>query len=147
MCPKHVYRGKHRTKIYFTIIPFFLALFPDEPTKLTVTNIKSRTAEISWINPNNTGDGDLTGFWIKLKKENSLILNTTTDKVNEYELDNLTPYTTYKISVAVGNKHGFGEETITSFLTSEEGENEILSMLWGARRNLDYIITTVKHAI
>ena len=87
-----------------------------------VTNIKSRSAEISWLDPNNTGDGDLTEFWIKLKKENSLTQNITKDKVNQYDLDNLTPYTKYEISVAVGNKHGFGEEIITSFLTSEEGE-------------------------
>jgi hypothetical protein len=87
-----------------------------------VTNIKSRSAEMSWLDPNNTGDGDLTEFWIKLKKENSLTQNITKDKVNQYDLDNLTPYTKYEISVAVGNKHGFGEEIITSFLTSEEGE-------------------------
>jgi hypothetical protein len=103
------------------MISFFLALLPDKPTDLTVTNIKSRTARISWLDPNNTGDGDLTGFWIQLKKENSLIQNITEDKDNEYDLDNLTPYTTYKISVAVRNKHGFGEEIITSFKTLEEG--------------------------
>jgi hypothetical protein len=60
--------------------------------------------------------------WIKLKKEKSLILNTTTDIVNKYKLEKLAPYTTYKISVAARNKHGFGEETITSFTTSEEGD-------------------------
>ena len=47
--------------------------------------------------------------------------NITTHKVNKHYLDKLTPYTTYKISVAAGNKHGFGVETITSFKTSEEG--------------------------
>ena len=57
-----------------------------------------------------------------MKKENSLILNTTTDKVNKYKLDNLTPYTIYEISVAAGNQNGFSEATITSFLTSEDGE-------------------------
>jgi hypothetical protein len=121
MCPKHVYPGTHRRKCYFTIICFFLALLPDKPTTLTVTNIKSRTARISWLDPNNTGVGNLTGFWIQLKKENSLIQNITKDKNNECDLDNLTPYTTYKISVAVRHKHGFGEETVTSFLTLEEG--------------------------
>ena len=45
-----------------------------------------------------------------------------TGKVNEYEIDNLTPFTTYEISVAAGNGYGLGEETITSVLTSEEGE-------------------------
>ena len=57
-----------------------------------------------------------------MKKENSLILNTTTDKVNKYKLDNLTPYTIYEISVAAGNQNGFGKHIITSFLTSEECE-------------------------
>ena len=84
----------------------------------------SRRAEISWQDPNNTGDGDLTRFWIKLKKDNSLFQNITTDKVNKYKVDNLTPYTSYDISVAAGNKHGFGEETQTSFRTTEEGTNK-----------------------
>jgi hypothetical protein len=42
--------------------------------------------------------------------------------VNEYEINNLTPYTTYEISVAAGSDYEFGEESNTSFLTSEEGE-------------------------
>jgi hypothetical protein len=86
----------------------------------------SRSVEISWLDPENTGDDRghaavLSGFFIKLKKGNTLIRNITTDKVNERKLTNLTLYTTYQISVAAGNKHGFGEETITSFMTSEEG--------------------------
>ena len=83
----------------------------------------SRRAEISWIDPQNTGDGGLTGFLIKLKKGNSLILNIiTTSKINRYQINNLTPYTTYEISVAAGNKHGFSEETTSSFITTEEGQ-------------------------
>ena len=105
--------------------PFTLALIPDQPTNLAVTNIKSRSAEISWIDPVNTGEGDLTRFRIKLKKNNFLIQNITTNKVNQYTLSNLIPCTKHEITVAAGNKHGFGEETITSFLTSEEGENKI----------------------
>jgi hypothetical protein len=43
--------------------------------------------------------------------------------VNKYEINNLTPDTTYEISVAAGTDYyEFGEESITSFLTSEEGE-------------------------
>ena len=112
--------------ISYTLNYFSLALLPDQPTNLTVTNIKSRSAKISWIDPVNTGNGSLTRFWIKLKKDNSLIRNITSDKVNKYTLNNLNPYTTYEISVAVGNKDGFGVETKTSFLTSEEGENEVI---------------------
>jgi hypothetical protein len=92
------------------------------PINLTVTNITSRSAEISWQDPKDHERFDVARLWIKLKKENSLILNITTGKVNKYEINNLTPYTTYEISVAAGNDYGFGEESNTSFLTSEEGE-------------------------
>jgi hypothetical protein len=114
-------------KFYTYYDSSFLALLPDKPTNLTVTNITSRSAEISWADPEDKGEdtGGLSEFLIKLKKTNSLIRNTTKDKANNYEIDNLTPITTYEISVAVGNKHGFGEEEITSFKTSEEGKNGI----------------------
>ena len=100
-----------------------LALLPDQPINLTVTNIRSRSAEISWVDPVNTGDGSLTRFKIKLKKENSFIKNINTDETGKkYKLEDLTPHTTYEISVAVGNRHNFGEETHTSLLTTEEGK-------------------------
>ena len=102
---------------------FLIDIEPDKPTNLTVTNITSRSAEISWLDPEYHGGYSLSRFWIELKKENSLILNITTKKLNKYEIDNLRPYTTYEISVAAGNYYGFGEESITSFsTTSEEGE-------------------------
>ncbi len=108
-------------KIIFVLFP--LGLVPDKPINLTVTNITSRSAEISWLDPKDQGRYGISRFWIKLKKENSQIISiTTTVKVNAYEINNLTSYTTYEISVAAGNRYGFGEETITSLLTSEEGE-------------------------
>jgi hypothetical protein len=92
------------------------------PINLTVTNIKSRNAEISWQDPKDHERFGISRFRIKLKTENSLILNITTGKVNKYEINNLTPDTTYEISVsAETDYYGFGEESITSFLTSEEG--------------------------
>ena len=99
-------------------------MVPHKPTNLTVTNITSSSADVSWLDPKRRTFTyyRISRFWIKLKKENSLILSITTGKVNEYEINNLTSYTTYEISVAAGNNYGFGEETTTSFLTSEEGE-------------------------
>ncbi len=88
----------------------------------------STSAEISWLDPKNRGRNGLSRFLIKLRKESALILNVTTGKVNEYEIDNLTPYITYEISVAAGNRYGFGEETVTSFLTSK-GEYYKMSMV------------------
>ena len=104
----------------------FEALLPDKPPNLTVTNIHSRSAEISSTAPQNTGDGRLGRFWIKLTKDNSLIRNMiTAGNVTTYKVDKLAPYTTYQISVAAGNEHGFSEETIKSFTTIEEGKNII----------------------
>ena len=107
----------HISNLYFPI-----AILPDKPTNIAVTNITSRSAKISWLDPKNQGRYGLSNFWIALKKDNSLILIIVTGKVNEYEIDNLTPFTTYEISVAAGNGYGSGEETITSVLTSEESE-------------------------
>ena len=101
----------------------------------------SRRAEISWIDPQNTGDGGLTGFLIKLKKGNSLIRNITTNKINRYQIVNLTPYTTYEISVAAGNKHGFGEETIISFITTEEGQ---FLKIYNVKRKFDLEFKTAR---
>jgi hypothetical protein len=105
------------------ILYYTLAALPDKPTNLTVTNITSTSAEISWLDPKNRGAYGLSRCWIKLKEANSLILDITTRRVNKYKISNLTSYTTYKISIAAGNYYGFGEETVTSFsTTSEEGE-------------------------
>ena len=99
----------------------------DKPGNLTVANITSRRAEISWLDPEyqRSNRYQLSRFLIKLKKENTLILNITTGRVNAYELNNLTPFTTYEISVASGNEYGFGEESVASFSTFEEGKCEI----------------------
>ncbi len=115
------------TIIYDTFRNFILysplAVTPGRPRNLKVTNITSRSAEISWLDPYNQGRYGLSRFWIKLKRENSLIVNVTTGKVNQYKIDYLTPYTTYEVSVAAGNFYGFGEEANTSFsIASEEGE-------------------------
>ena len=107
-----------------------IALPPDKPTNLTVTNIKSTSAQISWKHPQNTGGYEdeppavLSGYLIKLKKDNSLICNITTGNVTTYKLHNLILYTTYEISVAAKNIFGFGEETSVLFTTSEEGKYE-----------------------
>ncbi len=111
---------------YCTIQNYFL-LFPvglthDRPTNLTFANITSRSAEISWLDPQNLGRYGLSRFRIKLRKGKSLILSNRIRKVNEYKLDNLTPFTTYEISIVAGNHQGYSGETITSFVTLEEGK-------------------------
>ena len=116
----------------------YVALVPDKPTNLAVSNITSKSAEISWIDPRNQGRYRLSRFWIKLKKENFFILSISTGKVNKYKVDKLTPYTTYEISVAAGNYVGFGKEIGTLFLTSEESEGPFGN---GSKYNMYTIIS------
>ena len=108
-----------------------IALPPDKPTNLTVTNITSTSAQITWKHPQNKGGYEnkppavLTGYRIELKKDNSLIRNITTGNATTYKLDNLTPYTKYELSLVTGNIFGFGDESIVLFKTSEEGKHEV----------------------
>jgi hypothetical protein len=98
-------------------------VFPDKPTNLTVTNITSKSAKVSWIDPKHPGIFNVSRFRIKLEENNTLLLDIITRKVNEYQIDHLNPFTEYRISVSAGNSRGLSNEyTITSFRTSEVGE-------------------------
>ena len=59
--------------------------------------------------------------------------------MNKYKINNLTPYTTYEISVAAGNDRGFVEASITSFLTSEKGE--LLKVVCSTARKKGFFYT------
>ncbi|XP_028402403.1 uncharacterized protein LOC114525343 [Dendronephthya gigantea] len=95
-------------------------LYPDQPRNITVFNIKSQSVEISWIDPENQGFTSVSRFWIKIKKHDSLNQNIITGKINEYIIDKLTPYTSYEISVAAGNKDGFSSAKTIMFSTRED---------------------------
>ena len=95
-----------------------------------MTAISSRSATISWQDAKIRVFYWVSNFRIELKRDSNVIVgNITLKVVNEYKIYNLTPYTPYEISVAAGSRHGFGEESVTSFLTSEEGECEIRVLL------------------
>ena len=107
-----------------------VAALPDKPTNLTVTAITSRSATISWQDSKIPRRYGLSNYRIEVKKDGNLILAFSTLKVvNEYKINNLTPYTTYEISVASGNSYGFDDGTISSFLTSEEGKCKDVCLL------------------
>ena len=105
-----------------------LVPLPDKPTNLTITAITSRSATISWQDPKHLGLNSLSNFRIELKKGSNHVMGVTTPKVNEYRINNLTPYTTYEVSVASGNKYGFDAGTISSFSTSEAGKCKNVSI-------------------
>ena len=97
--------------------------FPDKPQSLTVTNITSTSAKISWQSPKDSGNYGLYRFWIKIKRDSSLVRSIITPgRQYSYQINHLNPYTEYEISVAGGNDRGYEQWTISSFLTSEEGK-------------------------
>ena len=102
-------------------LSFYLVALPDKPTNLTVTDITSRSAKISWKDPKIHGRYGLSGFWIILKKDTTPVFWIRTGRLNNYELKNLAPYTGYEVSVAAGNYVGFEKGAAWSFATSEEG--------------------------
>ena len=85
---------------------------------------------ISWLDPENqSAYVNSSRFLIKVENENLPTWSIATGNKNEFKLNNLTPNTTYKISVSAGNRYRFGEESVISLLTSEEGECEIRVLL------------------
>ena len=44
-----------------------------------------------------------------------------TNKINEKEVQGLSPYTEYKLSIAAGNVYGIGEEKTVTFTSGETG--------------------------
>jgi hypothetical protein len=87
----------HILKLY-TFVLFPVGLVPEKPTGLTVTDITSRSAKISW--PWQFCYG-CQRYWIKLKKNNTLILNITS-LIRRKIFRTLTPYTTYEIPASFG---------------------------------------------
>ena len=45
-----------------------------------------------------------------------------TNKINEKEVQGLSPYTEYEISIAAGNVYGIGEEKTLTFMSGEAGK-------------------------
>ena len=97
--------------------------FPDKPRSLAMTGITSTSVKISWQSPKDWGKYRLSRFWIKIKRDSSLIRSIITPgRQYTYQINHLTPYTEYEISVAGGNDRGYEQWTISTFLTSEEGK-------------------------
>ena len=62
-------------------------------------------------------------FKIIVTKEMLQILDVQVSNANEYEISNLSPYTTYQAFLAAANTRGFGENASVEFITAEAGKN------------------------
>ena len=106
---------------FFKFLP--IVAFPDKPESLTMTDITSTSVKISWQSPKDWGNYSLSRFCIKIKRDLSHVRSIfTSGRQYTYQINHLTPYTEYEISVAGGNDRGYEQWTISSFLTSEEGK-------------------------
>ena len=98
---------------------------------MTIINITSSSVTFTWNPPIiDRFEKPILYYYIKIQKKFSrfLVLNIThTNKINEKEVQGLSPYTEYEISIAAGNVYGFGEERNITFTSAEAGEQTILT--------------------
>ena len=93
--------------------------------QLTFVKITSWSVTFSW-NPRiiDRFEKPILYYYIKIQKKISrlLVLNINhTNKINEKEVQGLSPYTEYEISIAAGNVYGIGEEKAVIFTSGETG--------------------------
>ena len=114
-------------KCYFkaVILCFFLELLPDQVKQLTLVKITSSSVTFSWNPPTiDRFEKDISYYHIKIQKMISrfLVLNINhTNKINEKEVQGLSPYTEYELSIAAGNVYGIGEEKTVTITSGETG--------------------------
>ena len=107
--------NKHFCKFYFIV------LLPDAVKQLTVSGKTAITADISWTLPEYEGHVGITYFLISLN-DSSLSTNVIRQSDNyQHQLNNLKPYTNYKVTVQAGNAYGLGSITSKTFRTDEAG--------------------------
>ena len=80
---------------------YFIVLLPDAVKQLIVTGKTARTADISWTLPEYEGHVGITYFLISLNDSNPSI-NLTRQSGNQHQLQNLKPYTIYKVRFKLG---------------------------------------------
>ena len=98
---------------------------------MVLVKISSSSVTFSWNPPIiDRFEKPISHYYIKIQKKFSgfLVLNINeTNNTNEKEVQGLSPYTEYEISIAAGNVYGFGEERNVTFTSAEAGEQKILA--------------------
>ncbi|CAB4008616.1 receptor-type tyrosine- phosphatase F-like [Paramuricea clavata] len=92
-------------------------LLPAAPTNFTLRRLTAYTADLTWIKPADTGDGQFTHYQISLLRDGKLDSNITT-QTGSWHFTSLRPYTKYSVVVQAGNDHGYGQETELTFRTN-----------------------------
>ena len=98
---------------------------------LPFVKITSSSVTFSWNPPViDRFETPILYYHIEIHKKISrfLVLNINhTNNINEKEVQGLSPYTEYELSIAAGNVYGFGEERNVTFTSAEAGEQQILT--------------------
>ena len=98
-------------------------MLPDQVKQLFLATSSSVT--FSWNPPIiDRFEKPISHYYIKIQKKFSgfLVVNINeTNNINEKEVQGLSPYTEYEISIAAGNVYGIGEEKAVIFTSGETG--------------------------
>ena len=90
---------------------------------LPLVKLTSSSVTFSWNPPViDRFETPILYYHIKIQKTISrfLVLNINhTNKINEKEVQGLSPYIEYKLSIAAGNVYGIGEEKTVPFTSGE----------------------------
>ena len=105
---------------------YFSELLPGQVKILPFVKLTSSSVTFSWNPPIiDRFEKPILYYYIKIQKKISrfLVLNINhTNKINEKEVQGLSPYTEYEISIAAGNVYGIGEEKTVPFTSGETGK-------------------------
>jgi predicted phage tail protein len=87
--------------------PFSIADAPSAPTNLSVTSGTS-SATLSWQEPSDTGGGDITGYVVEYREQNSLTWTEVNFTSTTAQITGLTTGQSYDFRVAGVNSGGEG---------------------------------------
>ena len=98
------------------------ATVPGIPTNLMAIEQTNISLFITWTIPDFDGGSPLTDFRVRITNQRTFVIETRfTDRVvNEYNITDLDPFTTYTIAVAAINTNGRGDPAIIEADTLSE---------------------------
>ena len=104
----------------------FIVTAPSPTANITVTDITSRTALVTWVEPA-TPNGVITGYTLTLTFNTGSVINDTIGTDTMFSAVDLRPFTEYMVSVQGITGGGTGESGQGfTFTTLEDSECELM---------------------
>jgi hypothetical protein len=94
-------------------------------TNVTISNVGTTSARVSWIEPNNNGGSAITGYKYEVKTSDGKIVANGTTEADKFvaTVNGLNLYTDYTVTVYATNKKGDSNGAVIGFKTLAERPN------------------------